>query len=180
MSWNSEHSYISAICCFLKNADNVWFSLSKLFSRSSSAFCYLIGYLLIHISKNKNICGLFYCCNLYRDMRDGIRRKNIYPHYTRDRSPHKRDSAYFRESPVGRRDSPHSRSGSSVSSRSYSPDRSKAYAFHQSQHGRSVSSLHKRNISQGNIGLIKKTCTSQIKLTYFIYKDHEVYILLGI
>ncbi|XP_062990055.1 periphilin-1 isoform X1 [Elgaria multicarinata webbii] len=84
----------------------------------------------------------------YRDIRDGMRRKPVYPHYARDRSPHKRDSPYFRESPVGRRDSPHSRSGSSVSSRSYSPDRSKAYAFHQSQHSRSMSSLHKRNISQ--------------------------------
>ncbi|XP_063165476.1 periphilin-1 isoform X2 [Candoia aspera] len=79
----------------------------------------------------------------YREIR-GIRRKPIYPHYARDRSPHKRDSPYFRESPVGRRESPHSRSGSSVSSRSYSPDRSKAYAFHS----RSMSSLHKRNISQ--------------------------------
>ncbi|XP_007433881.1 periphilin-1 isoform X4 [Python bivittatus] len=76
----------------------------------------------------------------YRDIRDGMRRKPIYPHYTRDRSPHKRDSPYFRESPVGRRESPHSRSGSSVSSRSYSPDRSKAYAFHQSQHSRKRSS----------------------------------------
>uniref|UniRef100_K7G8K9 Periphilin 1 n=1 Tax=Pelodiscus sinensis TaxID=13735 RepID=K7G8K9_PELSI len=64
------------------------------------------------------------------------------------RSPHKRDSPFFRESPVSRRDSPHSRSGSSVSSRSYSPERSKAYSFHQSQHSRSMSSLHKRNISQ--------------------------------
>ncbi|XP_061495923.1 periphilin-1 isoform X3 [Rhineura floridana] len=73
----------------------------------------------------------------YRDIRDGIRRKPVYPHYARERSPHKRDSPYFRESPVSRRDSPHSRSGSSVSSRSYSPDRSKAYAFHQSQHSRS-------------------------------------------
>ncbi|XP_013915891.1 PREDICTED: periphilin-1 isoform X1 [Thamnophis sirtalis] len=81
------------------------------------------------------------------DYRDGIRRKPIYPQYARDRSPHKRDSPYFRESPIGRRESPHSRSGSSVSSRSYSPDRSKAYTFHQSQHSRSMSSLHKRNIS---------------------------------
>ncbi|XP_042324101.1 periphilin-1 isoform X2 [Sceloporus undulatus] len=72
----------------------------------------------------------------YRDIRDGIRRKPAYPHYARERSPHKRDSPYFRESPVGRRDSPPSRSGSSVSSRSYSPERSKAYAFHQSQHSR--------------------------------------------
>ncbi|KAH0616611.1 hypothetical protein JD844_027860 [Phrynosoma platyrhinos] len=84
----------------------------------------------------------------YLDIRDGIRRKPVYPHYARERSPHKRDSPYFRESPVGRRDSPPSRSGSSVSSRSYSPERSKAYAFHQSQHSRSMSSLHKRNISQ--------------------------------
>ncbi|XP_023956365.2 periphilin-1 isoform X4 [Malaclemys terrapin pileata] len=85
----------------------------------------------------------------YRDIRDGLRRKSFYPsHYLRERSPHKRDSPFFRESPVSRRDSPHSRSGSSVSSRSYSPERSKAYSFHQSQHSRSMSSLHKRNISQ--------------------------------
>nr|XP_005006571.1 periphilin-1 isoform X3 [Cavia porcellus]XP_023423384.1 periphilin-1 isoform X3 [Cavia porcellus] len=71
----------------------------------------------------------------YRDMRDGFRRRSFYSsHYTRDRSPHTRELPFFRESPVGRKDSPHSRSGSSVSSRSYSPDRSKAYSFHQSQH----------------------------------------------
>ncbi|XP_023411175.1 periphilin-1 isoform X6 [Loxodonta africana] len=71
----------------------------------------------------------------YRDVRDGFRRKSFYSsHYVRDRSPHKRDNPYFRESPVGRKDSPHSRSGSSVSSRSYSPERSKTYSFHQSQH----------------------------------------------
>ncbi|GAB1299760.1 Periphilin-1 [Apodemus speciosus] len=52
----------------------------------------------------------------YRDMRDGFRRKSFYSsHYSRDRSPHKRDAPFFRESPVGRKDSPHSRSGSSVS-----------------------------------------------------------------
>ncbi|XP_009983258.1 PREDICTED: periphilin-1-like, partial [Tauraco erythrolophus] len=74
----------------------------------------------------------------YRDVRDGFRRKSCYPsHYMRERSPHKRDSPFFRESPGSRRDSPHSRSGSSVSSRSYSPERSKAYPFHQSQHSRS-------------------------------------------
>ncbi|KAM6303413.1 periphilin-1 isoform 1-T4 [Podargus strigoides] len=83
----------------------------------------------------------------YRDVRDGFRRKSFYPHYMRERSPHKRDSPFFRESPGSRRGSPHSRSGSSVSSRSYSPERSKAYPFHQSQHSRSMSSLHKRNIS---------------------------------
>eukprot|EP00070_Physeter_catodon_P018678 XP_023978487.2 periphilin-1 isoform X2 [Physeter catodon] len=75
----------------------------------------------------------------YRDMRDGFRRKSFYSsHYVRDRSPHKRDTPFFRESPVGRKDSPHSRSGSSVSSRSYSPERSKTYSFHQSQHRKSV------------------------------------------
>ncbi|XP_029403877.1 periphilin-1 isoform X2 [Mus pahari] len=71
----------------------------------------------------------------YRDMRDGFRRKSFYSsHYSRDRSPHKRDAPFFRESPVSRKDSPHSRSGSSVSSRSYSPERSKTHSFHQSQH----------------------------------------------
>ncbi|XP_077870993.1 periphilin-1 isoform X7 [Ictidomys tridecemlineatus] len=75
----------------------------------------------------------------YRDMRDGFRRKSFYSsHYARDRSPHKRDAPFFRESPVGRKDSPHSRSGSSVSSRSYSPERSKTYSFHQSQHRKPV------------------------------------------
>ncbi|XP_058163815.1 periphilin-1 isoform X8 [Dasypus novemcinctus] len=75
----------------------------------------------------------------YRDVRDGFRRKSFYSsHYARDRSPHKRDNSYLRESPVGRKDSPHSRSGSSVSSRSYSPERSKTYSFHQSQHRKSV------------------------------------------
>ncbi|NXA33713.1 PPHLN protein, partial [Eudromia elegans] len=96
----------------------------------------------------------------YRDVRDGFRRKSFYPsHYMRERSPHKRDSPFFRESPGSRRDSPHSRSGSSVSSRSYSPERSKVYPFHQSQHSRSMSSLHKRNISsqQGNAALMTKT-----------------------
>ncbi|XP_037704230.1 periphilin-1 isoform X3 [Choloepus didactylus] len=75
----------------------------------------------------------------YRDVRDGFRRKSFYSsHYVRDRSPHKRDTPFFRDSPVGRKDSPHSRSGSSVSSRSYSPERSKTYSFHQSQHRKSV------------------------------------------
>lgn len=100
---------------------------------------------------------LFFCC-LPRDVRDGFRRRSFYSsHYVRDRSPHKRDSPFFRESPGSRRDSPHSRSGSSVSSRSYSPERSKAYPFHQ--HSRSMSSLHKRNISsqQGNAGLMMRT-----------------------
>ncbi|XP_021520444.1 periphilin-1 isoform X9 [Meriones unguiculatus] len=74
----------------------------------------------------------------YRDMRDGFRRKIYSSHYSRDRSPHKRDAPFFRESPVGRKDSPHSRSGSSVSSRSYSPERSRTHSFHQSQHRKSA------------------------------------------
>nr|XP_033814440.1 periphilin-1 isoform X3 [Geotrypetes seraphini]XP_033814441.1 periphilin-1 isoform X3 [Geotrypetes seraphini]XP_033814442.1 periphilin-1 isoform X3 [Geotrypetes seraphini]XP_033814443.1 periphilin-1 isoform X3 [Geotrypetes seraphini] len=67
----------------------------------------------------------------YRESREGFRRKPFYPPHVRDRSPH------FRESPVSRKDSPHSRSGSSISSRSYSPERSKAYSAHHSQHNRS-------------------------------------------
>ncbi|KAM4783169.1 periphilin-1 isoform 5-T6 [Cyanocitta cristata] len=98
----------------------------------------------------------------YRDVRDGFRRRSFYSsHYVRDRSPHKRDSPFFRESPGSRRDSPHSRSGSSVSSRSYSPERSKAYPFHQ--HSRSMSSLHKRNISsqQGKERTVQSLKTSR-------------------
>ncbi|KAM7157488.1 periphilin-1-like isoform 4-T4 [Molossus nigricans] len=69
----------------------------------------------------------------YRDMRDGgSRRKSFHAsHYVRDQSPHKREIPFLRDSPVIRKDSPHSRSGSS--SRSYSPERSKTYSFHQSQ-----------------------------------------------
>ncbi|XP_036745190.2 periphilin-1 isoform X5 [Manis pentadactyla] len=57
--------------------------------------------------------------------------------WTRDDHSVSRQPEY-RESPVGRKDSPHSRSGSSVSSRSYSPERGKTYSFHQSQHRKSV------------------------------------------
>nr|KAF6470139.1 periphilin 1 [Molossus molossus] len=72
----------------------------------------------------------------YRDMRDGgFRRKSFHAfHYVRDRSPHQRETPFLKNSLVGRQDSPHSRSGSSVSSKSYSPERSKTYSFHQSQH----------------------------------------------
>ncbi|XP_073078889.1 periphilin-1 isoform X7 [Manis javanica] len=73
-------------------------------------------------------------------------------HDRRSGPPHRDESGYrwtrddhsvgrqpeYRESPVGRKDSPHSRSGSSVSSRSYSPERGKTYSFHQSQHRKSV------------------------------------------
>ncbi|KAM6321144.1 periphilin-1 isoform 3-T3 [Aegotheles albertisi] len=76
----------------------------------------------------------------------GVRKDDSGYRWPRDDHPVSRQHEY-RESPGSRRDSPHSRSGSSVSSRSYSPERSKAYPFHQSQHSRSMSSLHKRNIS---------------------------------
>ncbi|KAM9310897.1 periphilin-1 [Gastrophryne carolinensis] len=78
----------------------------------------------------------------YRDNREGLRRKSVYQGpYVRDRSPHRRESPYFRESPVTRKDSPHSRSGSSVSSRSYSPERSKTFPGHQ-QRSKERSSAH--------------------------------------
>ncbi|KAM3926969.1 periphilin-1 isoform 2-T3 [Leptodactylus fuscus] len=67
----------------------------------------------------------------YRESREAFRRKPLYQGYIRDRSPHRRESPFFRESPVTRKDSPHSRSGSSVSSRSYSPERSKSFPPHQ-------------------------------------------------
>ncbi|XP_005206480.1 periphilin-1 isoform X5 [Bos indicus] len=85
----------------------------------------------------------------YRDCDEG----RSFSHDRRSGPPHRGDeSGYrwtrddhsasrqpeYRESPVGRKDSPHSRSGSSVSSRSYSPERSKTYSFHQSQHRKSV------------------------------------------
>lgn len=68
----------------------------------------------------------------YRESREGLRRKPIYPpSYVRERSPNRRESPFFRDSPVTRKDSPHSRSGSSVSSRSYSPERGKTFPSHQ-------------------------------------------------
>uniref|UniRef100_A0A8C5TCM9 Periphilin 1 n=1 Tax=Malurus cyaneus samueli TaxID=2593467 RepID=A0A8C5TCM9_9PASS len=72
----------------------------------------------------------------------GVRKDESGYRWARDDHPPRPE---YRESPGSRRDSPHSRSGSSVSSRSYSPERSKAYPFHQ--HSRSMSSLHKRNTS---------------------------------
>nr|XP_045015320.1 periphilin-1-like isoform X2 [Jaculus jaculus] len=81
----------------------------------------------------------------YRDYDEG----RSFSHDRRSGPPHRGDEAGYRwtrddhsisrqpdyrDSPVGRKDSPHSRSGSSVSSRSYSPERSKTYTFHQSQH----------------------------------------------
>ncbi|XP_075456204.1 periphilin-1 isoform X2 [Ascaphus truei] len=72
----------------------------------------------------------------YRENKEGFRRKAFYPPtpYISERSPHRRESPFFRESPGTRKDSPHSRSGSSVSSRSYSPERGKPYP--SQHHGR--------------------------------------------
>ncbi|XP_029425053.1 periphilin-1 isoform X3 [Nannospalax galili] len=104
---------------------------------------------------------------VYRDMRDGFRRKGFYSsHYSRERSPHKRDAPFFRESPVGRKDSPHSRSGSSVSSRSYSPER-KTYSFHQSLHrkpscvGASYKRQNERNPDRGKERPVQSLKTSR-------------------
>ncbi|KAJ8262280.1 hypothetical protein GJAV_G00164670 [Gymnothorax javanicus] len=55
----------------------------------------------------------------FRDDRDNFRRKGSFPPQ-RDRSPLKRDAPSH---------SPHSRSGSSVSSRGFSPERGKSYSF---------------------------------------------------
>ncbi|XP_069891745.1 periphilin-1-like [Dipodomys merriami] len=84
-----------------------------------------------------------------RDQRDGVRSNSLYSsHYSWDHSSHKRDASFFRESPGGRKDSPHSRSGSSVSSRSYSPERNKHYPFYQSQNRRRERSAQSLKTSQ--------------------------------
>ncbi|XP_023696344.1 periphilin-1-like isoform X2 [Paramormyrops kingsleyae] len=58
----------------------------------------------------------------FRDHRDGLRRKTMFPPQ-RERSPFRKDVPH----------SPHSRSGSSLSSRSYSPERSKSYSYQTQQ-----------------------------------------------
>ncbi|KAE8615804.1 hypothetical protein XENTR_v10008622 [Xenopus tropicalis] len=80
----------------------------------------------------------------YRESKDGYKKKAYYhPNVCpRERSPHKRDSPFLRDSPVTRKDSPHSRSGSSVSSRSYSPDRGKSYPSHQHRRSNERSGTH--------------------------------------
>ncbi|KAG8439756.1 hypothetical protein GDO86_005795 [Hymenochirus boettgeri] len=82
----------------------------------------------------------------YRESREAYKKKAFYhpnPH-ARERSPHRRESPFVRESPVTRKDSPHSRSGSSVSSRSYSPDRGKTFPSHQQRKtlGKEQSNTH--------------------------------------
>ncbi|MGH0121111.1 UNVERIFIED_CONTAM: hypothetical protein FKN15_071971 [Acipenser sinensis] len=69
-----------------------------------------------------------------REDREQFRRKSFFPPHVRDRSPNK-GPAYYRNSPGGRRGSPHSRSGSSVSNKSFSPDKNKPSSY-QAQHNK--------------------------------------------
>ncbi|XP_037368551.1 periphilin-1-like [Talpa occidentalis] len=74
----------------------------------------------------------------YGDMREGARRKSSYTSdYVRGRS-RKRDTPFLRQPPVGQKDSPHSRSHTTVGNRSYSLERSNPYSFQQPQHRKST------------------------------------------
>ncbi|KAL6041401.1 hypothetical protein STEG23_026192 [Scotinomys teguina] len=65
----------------------------------------------------------------YRAMRNGFRRKRFYTcYYSKQRYPHRRGRRFLRKIPIGGKDSPHSTSGSSLSSRS------RMRSFQQSQH----------------------------------------------
>ncbi|XP_041443566.1 periphilin 1 S homeolog isoform X3 [Xenopus laevis] len=95
----------------------------------------------------------------YRESKDAYKKKpyyhpNICP---RERSPHRRDSPFVRDSPVTRKDSPHSRSGSSVSSRSYSPERGKSYPFHQHRRSKEQSCTHPSAVSPTSSAAIPPT-----------------------
>ncbi|MBN3322366.1 PPHLN protein, partial [Atractosteus spatula] len=69
----------------------------------------------------------------FREDRD-FRRKGSYPHpHMRERSPVQKEIPSFRNSPSSRRESPHSRSGSSLSNRSYSPEKKKSYSYQAQQ-----------------------------------------------
>ncbi|XP_041441126.1 uncharacterized protein LOC495144 isoform X2 [Xenopus laevis] len=93
-----------------------------------------------------------------RESKDGYRKKAYYqPVCPRDRSPQRRDSPFVRDSPVTRKDSPHSRSGSSVSSRSYSPDRGKTYPSHQHRRSKERSSTHPPAVSPTSSAAIPPT-----------------------
>ncbi|XP_004689991.1 PREDICTED: periphilin-1-like isoform X2 [Condylura cristata] len=71
----------------------------------------------------------------YRNMRGGFRQRSFYSsYYMRGQPPHRRDASFSRKSPIGRKDFLYNRSGSSVSSRSYFPERSESYSSLQSQH----------------------------------------------
>ncbi|XP_062914409.1 periphilin-1 isoform X1 [Mobula hypostoma] len=65
------------------------------------------------------------------DYRYNSRRNTYYSsQFARERSPHKREVSFYRE------ESPHNRSGSSTSSRSYSPEKGKQPPSYQSQFSR--------------------------------------------
>ncbi|XP_027252152.1 periphilin-1 isoform X6 [Cricetulus griseus] len=83
--------------------------------------------------------------------------------WTRDDHSTSRQPEY-RESPVGRKDSPHSRSGSSLSSRSYSPERSRTHSVHQSQNRKSshVGASYKRK-NEANPGRGKERSIQSLK-----------------
>ncbi|XP_066579970.1 periphilin-1 isoform X2 [Amia ocellicauda] len=87
--------------------------------------------------------------NLGED-RDSYRRKGSFPpQHVRERSPIKKELAPFKNSPGGRRESPHSRSGSSLSSRSYSPDKNKSHSFQtQQKKNKEKPSSHSLNTSR--------------------------------
>ncbi|XP_051030817.1 periphilin-1-like [Phodopus roborovskii] len=87
----------------------------------------------------------------YRHKRDAFGRESFCSsHYSRERSPHKRDAPFFRESPVGQKDSPHSRSGSRLSSRSSCSERSRTHSSHQSQSGSKERCIQSLKTSRDN------------------------------
>ncbi|XP_028723012.1 periphilin-1-like isoform X2 [Peromyscus leucopus] len=66
-----------------------------------------------------------------RDIKDDFKRKcSSSSHYSRQWSPYKGTSCFFRKSNIGQKDSPHSRSGSSGG---HSPKGSEQYSSHWSQ-----------------------------------------------
>ncbi|XP_066579966.1 periphilin-1 isoform X1 [Amia ocellicauda] len=102
--------------------------------------------------------------NLGED-RDSYRRKGSFPpQHVRERSPIKKELAPFKNSPGGRRESPHSRSGSSLSSRSYSPDKNKSHSFQtQQKKNKEKPSSHSLNTSR-DASPQSSTSTSKISL----------------
>ncbi|XP_066579971.1 periphilin-1 isoform X3 [Amia ocellicauda] len=101
----------------------------------------------------------------FREDRDSYRRKGSFPpQHVRERSPIKKELAPFKNSPGGRRESPHSRSGSSLSSRSYSPDKNKSHSFQtQQKKNKEKPSSHSLNTSR-DASPQSSTSTSKISL----------------
>ncbi|XP_036083084.1 periphilin-1-like isoform X2 [Rousettus aegyptiacus] len=85
----------------------------------------------------------------YRGMRGGFKGKSFYDScYVRGRSPHKRETPFFRGSPVGRKDPAYPRSRSSVNRRRYSSGRSKTSFFHRSQNRSKERPVHSSKTSR--------------------------------